>query len=86
MGTTAAHITKAMAVVSDEMEMEQAVAEWAEALALRILLARVRPERHAEATERVRSLVRDFEALRVAGIRRLPRINRTSRRRVQGRD
>lgn len=80
MGTEAAHNTKAMAVVSDDMELEQADAEWAEALALRILLARVRPERHAEATERVRSVVRDFETPRTAGKRRLPRMSGISRR------
>jgi hypothetical protein len=73
-----------MAVVSDNVKMEQEDAEWAEALALRILLARVRPERHAEATERVRSVVRDFEAPRAAGARRLPRMSGTSRRRVKG--
>jgi hypothetical protein len=62
------------------MEMEQADAEWAEALALRILLARVRPERHAEAIERLRSVVRDVETPRAAGIRRLPRMAGSSRR------
>lgn len=75
--------TQAMAVVSDDMEMEKADAEWAEALALRILLAGVQPERRAEAVERVRSLVRDFEAPRPAGTRRLPRMSGTSRRRVR---
>ena len=70
--------------MANEMEMEQGDAEWAEALALRILLARVQPERRAEATERVRSVVRDFEAARVAGTRRLPRMSGTSRRRMKG--
>jgi hypothetical protein len=64
--------------------MEQADAEWAEALALRILLARVRPERRAEAAERVRGLLRDLEAPRRAGARRLPKMSGTSRRRVKG--
>lgn len=85
MGAEAAHHTKAMAVVSDDVEMEQADAEWAEALALRILLAGVQPERRAEATERVRSIVRDFEAPRTAGMRRLPIFNRTARRRMEDR-
>ena len=71
--------------MTHETEMEQADAEWAEALALRILLAGVQPERRAEATERVRSLVRDFEVPRAAGRRRLPRLYGTSRRRVKGR-
>ena len=84
MGTEAAHNPKAMAVVSDDVKMEQADAEWAEALALRILLARVQPERQAEATERLRSVVRDFEAPREAGIRRLPQMSGTSRRRAGG--
>lgn len=70
--------------MADEMEMEHGDAEWAEALALRILLARVRPERRAEATERVRLVVRDFEAARVPGTRRLPRMSGTSRRRMKG--
>lgn len=73
-----------MAVVADEIEIEQVDAEWADALALRILLARVHPERRAEATERIRSVVRDFEAPRSAGTRRLPRMCGTSRRRVKG--
>jgi hypothetical protein len=67
-----------------EMEMQQADAEWAEALALRILLAGVQPERRAEAIERVRSLVRDLEAPGAAGSRRLPRMTGTSRRRRSG--
>lgn len=71
-----------MTVVANDMEMEQGDAEWAEALALRILLARVQPERHAEATERVRSIVQDCGAPRAARIRRLPRMIGTSRRRV----
>lgn len=73
---------KAVTVMANEMEMEQGDAEWAEALALRILLARVQPDRHAEAAERVRSIVRDCEAPRAARIRRLPRMIGTSRRRV----
>lgn len=83
MGTEAANHTRAMAVVSDDMEMENADAEWAEALALRILLAGVQPERRAEAIERVRLLVRDLEAPLPAGTRRLPRMIGTSRRRVR---
>lgn len=75
-----------MAVVADDIKMETADAEWAEELALRILLAHVQPERRLEATERVRSVVRDFEAPRATGTRRLPRMNGISRRRVQGRD
>lgn len=67
------------------MNREPADAEWAEELALRILLARVRPERHAEATERVRGLLRDLEAPRVAGTRRLPAMIAGSRRRLKGR-
>jgi hypothetical protein len=73
-----------MAVVSDNVKMEQEDAEWAEALALRILLSRVRPERHAEATERIQAVVRDLEGPRRTGIRQLPRMSRTSRRRVKG--
>lgn len=69
--------------MADDMEMKQADAEWAEELALRILLARVQPELRAEALERVRSVVRDCEAARTPGTRRLPRmIVRTSRRRA----
>lgn len=83
MGAEAAHNPKAMAAVSDDVEREQADAEWAEALALRILLARVRPERHAEAIERIQAVVNDLEAPRRAGIRRLPMMTRTSRRPVK---
>lgn len=68
--------------MAEEIEMKQADAEWAEALALRILLAGVHPERHAEAMERVRSVVREFEAPRAPGTRRLPRMTGTTRRRV----
>lgn len=71
--------------MADDLKMEQGDAEWAESLALRILLARVQPERHAEATERVRSVVRDFEAPHQAGTRRLPGMSGTSRRRAKGR-
>lgn len=67
------------------MQTEQADAEWAEVLALRILLARVQPERRAEAIERVQSVVREFEAPRTAGARRLPPMTGTSRRRTTGR-
>ncbi|HEV3050276.1 MAG TPA: hypothetical protein VGX50_08220 [Longimicrobium sp.] len=73
-----------MVAVMEDMNLEQADAEWAEGLALRILLARVQPEQRAEAAERVRSLVRDLEAPRAARIRRLPRIRGTSRRRIRG--
>lgn len=58
--------------MKDRMEMEQGDAEWAEALALRILLAGVQPERCAEATERVRAVLKDCKAPRSAGARRLP--------------
>lgn len=75
-----------MIVVADDILMEQADAEWAEELALRILLARVQPERRAEATDRVRSMVRHFEAPRVGGIRRLQTMSGTSRRRAHGGD
>lgn len=68
--------------MANDVKMEQGDAEWAEALALRILLARVQPERRAEAVERVRSIVRDCEVSRAAGIRRLPTMIGTSRRRV----
>ncbi len=70
--------------MNDDGVFEQTDAEWAEALALRILLAGVQPERRPEAVERVRSLVRDFEAPATAGTRRLPRMIGTSRRRVRG--
>lgn len=76
------HHDEPVTVMANDMEMEQGDAEWAEALALRILLARVRPERHAEAAERVRSIVRDCEAPRATRIRRLPRMIVTSRRRA----
>lgn len=71
--------------MADDPELEQADADWAEDLALRILLARVQPERRAEAAERLRSVVRDLEAPRPAGIRRLPRMSGTSRRGLKGR-
>lgn len=82
MDSPASTHDKVVTVMANEMEMEQGDAEWAEALALRILLARVQPERHAEAAERVRSIVRDCEVSRAARIRRLPRMIGTSRRRV----
>lgn len=56
-------------------------AEWAEDLALGVLLARVRPERRAEAAERVRSVVRDFETTGPAPRRRLPRMAGTALKR-----
>ncbi len=59
-------------------------AEWAEELALRVLLARVKPEHRAEAAERVRSVVRDFEAGPPPTRRRLPRMAGTARRREEG--
>lgn len=65
------------------MEMKQPDAEWAEDLALRILLARVKPERRAEAMERVRSVVRDCEVACTPGTRHLPRMVGTSRRRMR---
>jgi hypothetical protein len=55
-------------------EQQQADAEWAEDLALRILLAHVRPERQAEGTERLRSLVRELEGSARGAARRLPRM------------
>lgn len=73
-----------MSVVNDDCDFEQTDAEWAETLALRILLAGVQPQRRAEAVERVRSLVRELEAPLTAGTRRLPRMIGTSRRRVTG--
>lgn len=79
------HLPKAIPPVADDLELKPADANWAEDLALRILLARVQPERHAEATERLRSVVRDLEALRPAGIRRLPRMSGTSRRGLKSR-
>jgi ATPase subunit of ABC transporter with duplicated ATPase domains len=86
MGRPAPPQSHSDTVVPDDMNnMEQPDAEWAEALALRILLARVRPERRAEATERVRGLLRDLEAPRAAGARRLPVMSGGSRRRLKGR-
>lgn len=65
------------------MEMEESDAEWAEELALRILLARVKPERRTEAVERLRSVIRDCEITCTPGPRRLPKMVGTSRRRVR---
>ncbi len=56
-------------------------ARWAEELALRVLLARVAPERRDEAAERVRSVLRDFEDGGPAARRRLPRMLGIVRRR-----
>jgi len=67
--------------MADDMEMEQADAEWAEALALRILLARVQPERCTEATERVRAVLSEFEAPRPIETRRVPRMGGILQRR-----
>jgi len=61
-------------------------AAWAEELALRVLLARVAPERRDEAAERVRCVVRDFEDGAPAARRRLPRMLGIARRRGGGRE
>jgi hypothetical protein len=75
-----------MTVVADDLEMEKADAAWAEALALRILLARVEPGQRAEAIERVQSIIREFETPRGAGSRRrLPKMSETPRRRTKRR-
>lgn len=55
-------------------------AEWAEDLALRVLLARLRPELRDEAAERVRSVLRELEADSQPPRRRLPRMIRIARR------
>jgi hypothetical protein len=60
--------------VMKDIEQEQADADWAEDLALRILLAHVRPDRQAEGAERLRSLVREMEGSTRGAARRLPRM------------
>jgi hypothetical protein len=59
-------------------------AEWAEELAMRVLLARVRPERRDEAAERVRSVLRELETDPPPARRRLPRMGGAARRRGEG--
>ena len=75
------HANQTSALAGGDTERErESDAEWAEDLALRLLLARVRPERRDEAAERVRSVLRECEIELPAPRRRLPRMIKIARR------
>jgi hypothetical protein len=74
------HANHAGGLAGDTERERETDAEWAEDLALRVLLDRVRPERRDEAAERVRSVLRDFETGRPTARRRLPRMIGIARR------
>jgi hypothetical protein len=68
------HANQTSELAGDTERERESDAGWAEELALRVLLARVRPERRGEAAERVRSVLQEFETDPPTPRRRLPRV------------